>query len=59
MIITSHNHNTIITLENYVGTMEPHYNKDLGTMKIIHQICLYIRVKKKQKKNYKELGPEW
>ena len=36
-------------------TVEPHYNEDLGTMKIImfYQISHYIMVKKK----YKQLGP--
>ena len=31
-------------------TVEPRYNKDLGTMKIalLHQVSHYIRVKKKK-----------
>ena len=39
-----------------VVTVEPLYNKALGTMKItlLYQVSHYIRVKKKK---YKELGP--
>ena len=39
------------------STVEPHYNEDLGTMKItlLNQVSWYIRVKKQ--KIYIELGP--
>ena len=38
-------------------TVEPRYNKVLGTMKItlLYQVSHYIRIKKPKK--YKELGP--
>ena len=40
------------------GTVEPHYNEVLGTMKLtlLYQVSHYIRVKK-QRNIYKEVGP--
>ena len=41
----------------FVFTVEPHYNEDLGTMKITFVITGFSYQGKKNTKTYKELGP--
>ena len=56
----SDEHNDTLKIDHeclFFYTVEPRYNKVLGTMKItlLYQVSHYIRVKKTKK--YKELGP--